>query len=287
MRPTARVTGPMESATATRRVFRDEEALPASIVASRDTPHTVSPGIHSAYSRPWRHAASLPISHPHRNYHRRYDAYKACWFGPTWRYRPDYWNRWCFHHHPWSYWWGCPTWNVLTGWVAWDWSYPVYYDYGTNVIIRDGYVCYDGTQVVTVTAYVAEAETLAEKGQEALAEDVELAEEDPWQPLGVFALLKPGEERPQAFLQLAVTKDGIIGGTYYLPDDENKTEPITGAVDPETQRAAWFVGEDRDEIMEAGIANLTQDEAPVLIHLKDQETLTWRLVRQAEPEETE
>ena len=102
---------------------------------------------------------------------------------------------------------------------------------------------------------------------------------------GVFALLKPDEEDPQAFLQLAVTKDGIIGGTYYLPDDENKTEPITGAVDPETQRAAWFIGEDRDEIMEAGIANLLRDETPVLIHLKDEETLTWRLVRQAEPEE--
>ncbi len=168
--------------------------------------------------------------------------------------------------------------------MIWDWPQPIYYNYGTNVVYQNGYVYYDGRQVVTVAAYAARAEALAEKGQQALAEDAALAE-DSWQPLGVFALLNPEEEVPQAFLQLAVTKDGIIGGTYYLPDDENKTEPITGSVDPETQRAAWFIGEDRDEIMEAGIANLTQDETPVLIHLKDGETLTWRLVRQAEPEE--
>lgn len=59
---------------------------------------------------------------------------------------------------------------------------------------------------------------------------------------------------------------GHWGRPYNILEQEDQTEPITGSVDPKTQRAAWFIGEDQQEITETAIANLTKDDTSVLIH---------------------
>ena len=61
-------------------------------------------------------------------------------------------------------------------------------------------------------------------------------------------------------------------------------ETVTGSIDKATQRAAWHVGDKTNTVYEAGVANLTQDVAPVLIHFDTQATQTWLLVHLASPD---
>jgi hypothetical protein len=53
--------------------------------------------------------------------------------------------------------------------------------------------------------------------------------------------------------------------------------------DKKTQRAAWTVVGKTRPIVETGIANLTQDTAPALVHFADGQTQQWLMVRLEEP----
>ncbi len=116
----------------------------------------------------------------------------------------------------------------------------------------------------------------------------EQAEETEWLPLGVFAITKEGVNASSFFLQLAVSKDGIISGTYYN-DSTDAVHPVEGMIDKESQRAAWrFVdGTNPDLVMETGIYNLTQDQTDLLVHFGPEQTQTWVLVRLDESERPE
>jgi hypothetical protein len=88
-------------------------------------------------------------------------------------------------------------------------------------------------------------------------------------------------------LQLAVSKDGVLAGSFY-----NQTlhveRPLEGTVDKTTQRAAWHFadGKNTEIVMETGIVNLTKDEATALVHFGPEKTQTWMMVRLPQPEET-
>ena len=56
-------------------------------------------------------------------------------------------------------------------------------------------------------------------------------------------------------------------------------------VDKKTQRSAWSITGKQWPIMETGLANLTKDESPTLIHFEDDQTQQWLLVRLEEPKE--
>ncbi len=101
--------------------------------------------------------------------------------------------------------------------------------------------------------------------------------------LGVWAMVKGDETESNNILQLAVNKDGVIRGNHYnaLTD---KTEPLQGSVDKETQRAAWTIGGNSTVVSETGVYNLTQDETEMLIHYGKDRTEQWTLVRLEEPE---
>ncbi|TWT35982.1 hypothetical protein KOR34_08790 [Posidoniimonas corsicana] len=171
------------------------------------------------------------------------------------------------------------AWGGVAGWVDYGWSNPVYYNYGENVYYEDGSVCYDGEPVATEAEYIEQAEQIASR-----ADDVEVDEGD-WMPLGVFAVTQDGQKDgpdPTLFLQLVISKEGVISGT--LNDTKtDTTQTIEGMVDKGSQRSAWnVVGKDRP-IMETGIYNLTQDTAPVLVHFADGSTQQWLLVRLDDP----
>ncbi len=104
-------------------------------------------------------------------------------------------------------------------------------------------------------------------------------------PLGVFALTtdgKPTGADPTMYLQLAVSKQGEINGTFQNTATDN-VQQIEGMVDKQTQRAAWtLIGKTRP-VMETGIVNLTQDTAPALVHFADGSTQQWLLVRLDKP----
>ena len=59
-----------------------------------------------------------------------------------------------------------------------------------------------------------------------------------WMPLGVFAVTEEDATDTGMMVQLAVSKEGIIAGTFYN-EITDTSRPVEGMVDRETQRAAW------------------------------------------------
>ncbi len=112
--------------------------------------------------------------------------------------------------------------------------------------------------------------------------------EDSWMSLGVFGMVPDNEQSstdPTMFLQLAVSKEGMIAGTFKNVVS-GTTVSVEGMVDEESQRAAWTqIGETRP-LMESGFGNLTQDTVPALMHYADGTTQQWLLIRMQEPTDT-
>ena len=130
--------------------------------------------------------------------------------------------------------------------------------------------------------YYQDATQLAESVPEMTDEQ---AAEIEWMPLGVFALTAEGVNASSMYLQLAVSKEGIIAGTFYN-ESTGATHPVEGMVDEKTQRAVWRAadGTNPDLVMETGIYNLSEDQAEVLVHFGPEQTQTALLVRLEESE---
>jgi hypothetical protein len=166
----------------------------------------------------------------------------------------------------------------VTGWVGGAWGEPVYYDYGNTIAYEDGDVYEDGQQIASAEEYAQQAQQIAQAPVEETPETAE------WMPLGVFAMVREKDSEPTMFMELAVSKEGAIAGTY-SNTGSNSAQPIEGHVDKESQRAAWWIGNNQNNILETGIYNLTKDETPVLVHFGSQKTQTWLLVRLENPDE--
>jgi hypothetical protein len=222
------------------------------------------------------------------NYHQH-----GNWFGGGWwsrHYCPmggwhyHYWN----HNYGWNYWWTVPAWGALTNWFTWSapqtvWQQPVYYDYGTggNVTYQDNSVFVGGEPVATADEFAQSAMDLATVQPPASEEQAAVAE---WMPLGTFAVsMDEKDTQPSLTMQLAVSKDGIISGTLYnITTDQ--AQAVQGQVDKQTQRVAFRIGESQDVVAETGLYNLTQNEAPVLVHFGTERVENYLLVRLEQPE---
>lgn len=169
--------------------------------------------------------------------------------------------------------WRTATWNSVGAWMDYPQTAPVYYDYGNNVTYENNDVYVDGQDAGTPQQYYQQASELAQAGATADA-----PADGEWLPLGVFALTKSSESNSIVTIQLAVNKQGIIRGNY-TDTKTNKTMLIRGSVDKQTQRVAMTVGDNKSNLIETGLYNLTKDEAPVLIHVGDTKTEQWLLVR--------
>ena len=174
------------------------------------------------------------------------------------------------------------TWGGVAGWCPWGWNDPVYYNYGDNVYYEGDTVYYGDEAVASTDEYAQQAEQLATSAPELEPEKSE------WMSLGVFAVTQDGQSTgdPTIFLQLAISKEGVIGGTVHNSATD-KTAEIEGMVDKESQRAAWVVSGKTSPIMETGIVNLTEDTTPALLHFSDGQTQQWLLIRLEEPEQEE
>ena len=168
---------------------------------------------------------------------------------------------------------------MITGWLPWNWGNPASYSYGDNIYYEGESVYYGDEAVATSEEYAEQAQTIATSATEP-ADDTE------WLPLGVFAVTQDGQSSgppPTIFLQLTVSKEGVIAGTVTNTETDN-VQAIEGMVDKKTQRSAWVIQGKDSPIMETGIVNLTKDEAPALLHFADGQTQQWLLVRLEEPE---
>ena len=108
-----------------------------------------------------------------------------------------------------------------------------------------------------------------------------------WLPLGVFALTQDGQAsgvEPTLFMQLAISKEGVIAGTFKNMETD-QVQTLEGMADKKSQRVAWSVKGQKRPIMETGIGNLTQDSSPALIHFADGQTQQWLMVRLPEPKQ--
>jgi hypothetical protein len=156
---------------------------------------------------------------------------------------------------------------------------PAPYDYGGNVVAQPNAVYVNGDNVGTPQQYADQASAVAASGN---------AQPDPntqWQPLGVFAMVEPGQTSSDDIFQLAVSPQGILRGNYHYVKD-NSVTPLAGAVDAKTQRAAWTIGGDKTPVYEAGIANLTRDQTTMLLHTPDGQQRQFTLMRLPEPSQT-
>ncbi len=177
--------------------------------------------------------------------------------------------------------WSWATFNVAQNFLPWNWGNEAYYDYGTGGnVYYEGDVVHTGDTTVPADEYADQAEQLATN-----VPKVENPDTMEWLPLGVFALTQDGvaDAVPNMFLQLAVSKEGIIAGTY-----QNKStgqiESVEGMVDQKSQRAAFTIAGKNTPIVETGFANMTKNETRVLVHFADGNTQQWLLLHVENPQ---
>ena len=173
------------------------------------------------------------------------------------------------------------AWGSVAGWVGtgYGWTEAVPYSYGENVYYEDNSVYYGDQPVATAEEYAQQAEAIVASAPEVAPEKAE------WLPLGVFALTQDGQKSgpdPTLFLQLAISKEGVISGTSHN-SVTNQTQTVEGLADKASQRVAWAVEGKTRPIMETGISNLTSDTGPALVHFADGQTQQWLMVRLDEP----
>jgi hypothetical protein len=186
-----------------------------------------------------------------------------------------------------GHWWRWTTAGAITGWVVHRWANPIYYRYGSGgtVYYENNVVYVNGEQYGSAEQYYNDATQIATSVPEMTDEQATKME---WMPLGVFALTSEGVNASSMYLQLAVSKEGVIAGTFYN-ESTGATHPVEGMVDEKTQRAVWKAadGTNANVVMETGIYNLTKDQAEVLVHHGPEQTQTALLVRLDESERPE
>lgn len=179
------------------------------------------------------------------------------------------------YHYPYN-WWSFGTWIGIATWLGWEeGNYPIYYGYGYGYPV----------QGFAKTSSSAQAPIVSYSGQSEQINQSKVLHIEDWMPLGVFAL-SPDEKSqtaPSMYLQLALSKQGVVAGTYYNAAID-KAYPIKGVVNKDTRQASWKLADTASApIATAGLYNLTENESPVRIHFSDGSSQDWLLVRLKEP----
>jgi hypothetical protein len=203
-----------------------------------------------------------------RSNYNHYDRFRGSW----WRRHPGAWRaaRWATAAAAY----GTATWAACSRYCGYGSdAEPSYYDYGSNVVYGDDNVSVNGDAVATQEEYAQQAQTIADTGKEARA-----TKEEEWLPLGVFAMVQGEQVNGNDLFQLAVNHSGVIRGNYYNAMSDT-TLPVYGSVDRKTQRAGWTIGDRKEPVFEAGLANLTRKQTTMLVHYGKNRTQQWTLVR--------
>ena len=205
------------------------------------------------------------------------------WSGRQWHgHRWHHWDRWS-RNRPW-YWWTWVAAPRLFGWFDHGWQTPYYWDYGHGEYIYydDGAIYVNGRWYQPAPVFYERTVELVDRAPELTPEQ---AAEMEWLPLGVFAVTREGQAEADVLVQLAVTQEGVLGGTAF-DQQSSAAYPVQGIVEKETQRAVWSFTDDRNQrvVMETSIFNLTQPEATGLVHNGPNDIEVVELVRLESPE---
>jgi hypothetical protein len=220
------------------------------------------------------HASHFAHHHSHWANHNR--PFSRGWYG---RHRGAWGGGW-----GWGNPWNIATWGTTAAWLGLGAAAPAWGGYGpTNTTIydtdNDDLNAPDsqlaGGQNLSPEALAKEsaaARTLAAKGA------TEPANDDKFMPLGIFTLAPENQTEASAMLQLAVSKQGVLRGSYYdLLSDVN--HPIRGSVDKQSQRVAWTFGPQGKVTFQTALPVLTEPSGPVAVHYENGQTRQWVLAR--------
>ncbi len=198
-----------------------------------------------------------------------------------------YWWHYMWTRHPvWSWWrvtapYRWANWSSVTSWCGYSGSYaePVTYEY------TDEGAYANGKEVVVDDEYSKQAHELAAAGAQLLQQKVDAQEADKleWLPLGVFALCKSEDGDPTMFLQLAISREGIVAGSF-ANTTNNENLSVQGGADRESTRLAVTIGDQDDVVVETGLYNVTEAQSSALIHYQDGTRENWLLVKMPDPE---
>jgi hypothetical protein len=174
------------------------------------------------------------------------------------------------------------TWSSVSKWLGLDsksTSSPVNYGGYTETMI---FVTEDGASATAVETTVygnnSEQKQQAKKAMELASNGSSVEKNAKWMPLGVYGLLTGNQTQSNLTLQLNVSQNGTIRGTYYdLLSDTTQT--VKGSVDKQNQRAAWSIATNPSVVFETSLGNLTENAGPVFIHFGDKQTRKWTLVQ--------
>jgi hypothetical protein len=130
--------------------------------------------------------------------------------------------------------------------------------------------------------YVYRDESRQERAVDVRGRAIELAKsaasetsEKPAVSLGIFAAIPPVDEPVKSLMQIAISDSGALSG-YQYEFATDSMKPMRGAVDLQSQRVAWQVG---DDFFETGLKNLTEDVTRSLLFRADGWTQPWILMR--------
>ncbi len=172
----------------------------------------------------------------------------------------------------------------MGSWIVYGWPTPYYWDYGPGEYIYydNGGIYVNGRLYQQAPVYYDQTVRLIEQAPDLTVESAANLE---WMPLGVFAATPDGVADPEIILQLAVTKDGVIGGTAF-DQKSGAAYNIQGIVDKRTQRSVWSFRDDgnRRIVMETSVYNLTQSEATGMVHYGPNDMRVVELVRLQQPD---
>lgn len=103
-----------------------------------------------------------------------------------------------------------------------------------------------------------------------------------WEPLGVYALVQPGQTDSTTLFQLAINKDGVIRGNY-LNQITNEKAQVHGALNKQTQQISWSVGENSDTVFDTNLSELMKEDSKVVVQFGPSNTKQMSLIRQKPP----
>jgi hypothetical protein len=169
----------------------------------------------------------------------------------------------------------------VTSWCNYGGSYaePVTYEYTSDGTYANG------KEVVADDEYSRQARELAASGAELLQQKVDAQEADKleWLPLGVFALCQSDAGDPTMFLQLAISREGIVAGSF-ANTTSSEDLSVQGGADRESTRLAVTIGDQTDVVIETGLYNVTEQESSALVHFQDGTRENWLLVKMPDPQ---
>jgi hypothetical protein len=241
---------------------------------------------HRDWSGKWRDGHRFEVAHHVRNHwwgRRDFDRFpfRSGWWGRG--YGWSFWDDCAFRYNRPFYWWGWTTCPILTSWCDFGWSTPYYWDYGYGEYIycNNGVVYVNGAWYQPAPVFYAQTLKVIDA---APVITPEIAPQVEWLPLGVFAVTPDGLNEADLMAQLAVTKEGVIGGTVF-DQKTGKSYAIQGTIDKNTQRAMWSFTNDQNVrvVMETSVNNLTQNESTGLVHYGPNDQRVVEIVRLQDP----